>query len=78
MLSLERFRWDKNRKTLSAEISDLNIQVFKTIEIRSHKTGVVEKFSLSETIMFDGDLVCWTFLPINKNLPIQKVVIFND
>jgi len=44
----------------------------------SHVTGAEIKMVLTETKLEDGDVVGWTFKPINKNAPINNVVIIND
>jgi len=44
----------------------------------SHLTGTEIKMVRTETKHIDGDVVSWTFKPVNKNAPIRNVVILND
>ena len=44
----------------------------------SHSTGMEIKMVLAETKRVDGDVISWTFRPIDKNAPINNVVIVND
>ena len=44
----------------------------------SHSTGMEIKMVLSETKIIEGEVMSWTFRPINKNAPINNVVIVND
>lgn len=44
----------------------------------SASTGMEILMVLTETKRIDGDVVSWTFHPVNKNVPINNVVIVND
>lgn len=48
------------------------------IAIRSHRTGKVERFYLTETETREGDILAWHFAPCDKKCPVKEVVIFND
>lgn len=93
-LPLERFTYNKEDKSLSAFESDLRNRPFdgtypwlhrlyddacdEGIAIRSHHTGVVQRFYLERTEERDGDLLAWHFKPTHQNQNIKSVVIFND
>jgi len=44
----------------------------------SHKTGTEILMYLKETKVVEGEVVGWTFTPVDKNAPINNVVIVND
>lgn len=93
-LSLEKFTWKAKDQTLSAEESDLHSHSFDGtypwlqrlyndacdvgIAIRSHYTGKVERFHLEKEEKREGDLLSWTFRPVDKNCRVKQVIIFND
>ena len=72
---------------LVAEASDLNglslQQLWNDsadagIGIRSHRTGLVERFHLVCDEHRAGELVAWHLEPIDPNCPVKNVTIFND
>lgn len=44
----------------------------------SHKTGAEIKMVLSETKIINGDTMGWKYIPVDKNAPINSVLIIND
>ena len=44
----------------------------------SHSTGMEILMVLTETKRINGDVASWTFVPFNKDAPINNVVIVND
>ena len=47
-------------------------------DLVSERTGVEIPMRLIETKKIDGDIISWTFYPVDKNAPINNVVILND
>ena len=44
----------------------------------SHSTGMEIKMVETEVKRVNGDIVSWTYRPVDKNAPINNVVIVND
>ncbi len=44
----------------------------------SHSTGMQIKMVESEVKRVGGEIVSWTFCPVDKDAPIRNVVIVND
>lgn len=91
-LSLERFTFHEDTKTLVAEASDFGPmrdgawwmqRLYDDacdvgIAIRSHETDRVQVFHLEREETRDGDLLAWHFKPMDKTCPVRGVTIFND
>lgn len=48
------------------------------IAIKSGRTGVVERFTLTRTETRDDELLAWCFAPVNPKCGVHEVTIFND
>ena len=44
----------------------------------SHSTGMEILMVETEVKRVDGEIISWTYSPVNKNSPINNVVIVND
>lgn len=87
---LDMFNWNKDKKSLSAELSDLEVYsdwfcqplyndaADVGIAIYSETTDVTHRFYLDDTITRWEDIMEWVFKPIDQNCPVKVVTIFND
>ena len=64
------------------EISCLPYQGIPMVDngfiLKSSSTGMEIPMVLTNKRVIDGDVIDWTFKPIDKNAPIRNVVIVND
>ena len=79
-LNSKRFRYHPESKTLSAEISELNVGAFPTVfQIKSEKTLKIAKFGyIKGTYDKWGDLLYYTYTSKDTIAYGVKVKIFND
>jgi hypothetical protein len=92
-LPLSRFDWNKERGVLSACASDFgplrdgmwwvgrlyDDAADMGIAIKSERTGVIERFVLSDEEERGGELLAWRFVPVNpQKSRVSSVIVFND
>ena len=86
--SSSRFSFQKDRRQLVAEISDLGNPRFQAIysdacdvgiAVRSERTGRVVRFALSRSVCdAEGDVQCWELAPVDPDSGIINMTLFND
>lgn len=76
MISTEQLSYHKADRTLSAEVSDLQIEPLpEVIEVFSYHTGVVKRFAHVKTEKDrEGDVLRWVYRTDDG----LRLVIFND
>ena len=88
-LSTKHFMYQKIGRSFFAEISELPKQRIPYMRVYndacdvgfwlvSHKTGAEIMMVMTEEKKVNGDVVGWTFKPVERNAPITQVVIIND
>lgn len=88
-ISTRHLHYQKIGKSFFAEISELPKQRIPYMRVYndacdigfwlvSDKTGAEIMMVMTEEKVVNGDVVAWTFTPVDKNAPINNVVIVND
>lgn len=88
-VSTKNLYYQKIGKSFFAEISELPDKRIPEMRVYpdacdigfylvSHKTGAEITMVLHEKHIVDGEVIAWTFKPVDKNAPINSVVIVND
>lgn len=91
-LPLDKFHWDAETRSLTAEASSFGPAREGTpwiysiyddacdegIAIQSHKTHKIAHFWLMETEKGDGEIRAWHFQPVVSTFRVQRVTILND
>jgi hypothetical protein len=88
---IRQFAWLKEQKKLVAEASTLSIPVGRPpfgqlyddacdvgIRIQGDTTDYRFLFNEEEVNAYDNELLSWKFVPLDRNCPIEEVIIFND
>ncbi len=89
IISTRNLQWLKASHSFVGEISELPNQriplarVFQDscdegFTLVSHVTGAELDFFLDNVLKKDGDTLSWTFRPVQRGVPVESVVIFND
>ena len=88
-ISTRNLHYQKIGRSFFAEISELPKQRIPYMRVYndacdvgfwlvSHKTGAEIMMVMTEEKKVNGDVVGWTFEPVDKKAPIRNVVIIND
>lgn len=62
----------------ASSVPELRERVYRRFTLVSHWTGQEIEMECKAPRIIDGEIVDWTFRPVNKDAPIRNVVILND
>lgn len=80
VVPFERFSYNKERKELVAEISELRALPIHSINVQSPLTGRIITFNLVNTTRdVDGDISFWTLVPKPGSVRTDlTMIVYND